>query len=168
MQRGGSLAEARTLRRHTMSTFQTHLAAVQAGSVERGNIIGIRKAFNAFERRCLRLSTSSTAPKWTADQVTEMDRALADVEPVVTGPWHDSGAKQLRSPRYAKRLERVRDVIADPDMRFQLIAYDRLGTHGLYSVPVYRVCGGGRSFFMRNIPWQSGGDGPEIVSDPRP
>lgn len=143
-----------------------HLESIKAGTVTKSNVIGIRKAINAMERRAFGASVSSTAPKLTSRDVAAIERALADVEPIVTGELHDSGLKLLRSPRYRKRLESVRDIIENLES-FRLVAYDRIGRSGTHSVPVYRATGGGRSFLFRNIPWQSGGDGPEIVRGPR-
>lgn len=44
-----------------MSTFAKHLAAIRSGEVAKSNVIGIRKAFNSFERTTRRLSTISGA-----------------------------------------------------------------------------------------------------------
>ena len=143
-----------------------HLDDIKAGTVTKTNVIGIRKAINADERRARGYSVSSTCAKLSSSDVAALERALADHEPRVTGELHDSGLKLLRSPRYRKRLESVADIIEHLDS-FHLVAFDRIGQAGLYSVPVYRARGAGRSFLFRNIAWQSGGDGPEIVRAPR-
>ena len=37
-----------------MSTFAKHLAAVKSGEITKSNVIGIRKAMNAYERKASR------------------------------------------------------------------------------------------------------------------
>jgi hypothetical protein len=140
-----------------------HLKAIYAGEVTKSNVIGIRKAINAFERRSECLSVSRTAPRLAGSEIAQIERALADREPLVVGELHDSGIKLLRSGRYAKRLAPVKAIIDHPGLHFRLVAFDRIGARGLHSVPVYRAHCGGASFLFRNIAWQSGGDGPEVL-----
>lgn len=57
---------------------------------------------------------------------------------------------------------------------FTLCGFDRIGQRGAYAVPVYQVWAkvpakgdaldGGTyaAFCFKNVPWQSGGNGPEI------
>lgn len=71
-----------------MGTFSKHLAAVQSGTVTKSNVIGIRKAMNAYERKASRYSISRTCPEWTGSQVTEIERALDLHRPLVTGELH--------------------------------------------------------------------------------
>ncbi|WLJ71172.1 hypothetical protein [Sphingomonas phage Carli] len=142
----------------------THLEAIKSGTVTKTNVIGIRKAINHVER--ITRGYSGNRSNATVADVTAIERALADCEPVVSGELHDSGLKLLRSKRYAKRLEPVADIVANLES-FRLVAYDRIGDSGLHSVPVYRATGAGRSFLFRNVAWQSGGNGPEIVRLPR-
>ena len=87
-----------------MSTFAKHLAAVKSGEITKSNVIGIRKAMNAYERKASRYSTSCTCPNWTAAQIAEIERALDLHRPLVTGGLHETGLALLRSPRYRKRL----------------------------------------------------------------
>jgi hypothetical protein len=146
-----------------MNTTEKHLAAIRAGTVTKSNVIGIRKAFNAFERERAGYSGSMTAPRMTADTYSAIEQALERGPfPRVAGELHDSGLKVLRNPRYAKRWnERQARIIAGLD-HFELARFDWLdGTH---CVPVYRaVASDGEAFAFRNVAWQSGGDGPEIV-----
>ena len=137
-----------------------HLSDIRTGTVSRTNVIGLRKALNTNGRRYQRLSVSNTAPKLSDEALAECERALANYQPRVTSDLHDSGLKLLRSPWYRKRLAPVADIIAGIES-FHLVAYDALG--GLYHVPVYRAVAPCGSFLFRNIPWQSGGDGPEIL-----
>lgn len=136
-----------------------HLAAIQSGEVTKTNVIGIRKALNANARRDRGLSVSSTAPNMSDDDCDDIIQALGKHSPRVVGPLHDSGLKLLQSKRYAKRLEPVRDVI-DGLESFRLV--DFRWHKPMECVPVYRACGAGRWFEFCNIPWQSGGDGPEL------
>lgn len=83
----------------------------------------------------------------------------------------------LRSPRYAKRLAPYADSIAVID-HFRLIDFEDISRRGdgTHNTPVYAVwceipskgdvLDGGvyEAFRFQNIPWQSGGDGPEIVA----
>lgn len=144
-----------------------HLAAIKAGTVTKTNVIGLRKAINADERRQRGFSVGSTCPKWTSDEVSDMEMALEQYEPRVIGELHASGLTRLRSPRYRKRLESVRDII-DNLKSFHLVSFDRIGDHGMQAIPVYRAraCNG-KSFFFRNVPWQSGGNGPEVLGSIR-
>jgi hypothetical protein len=144
-------------------TFQKHIDAITSGEVTKTNIIGLRKALNTSARRRAGLSVSTTSPNVSEDDI-HLALALIDRErPKVGGELHDSGVKLLQNKRYAKRLAEYEDVIAWPS-HFELCGFDRLGLYGHYAVPVYRLVGqNGGSFKFRNIPWQSGGDGPELV-----
>jgi hypothetical protein len=144
-------------------TFQKHIDAITSGEVTKTNIIGLRKALNTSARRRAGLSVSTTSPNVSEDDI-HLALALIDRErPKVGGELHDSGVKLLQNKRYAKRLAEYEDVIAWPS-HFELCGFDRLGLYGNHSVPVYRLVGqNGGSFKFRNIPWQSGGDGPELV-----
>lgn len=139
-----------------------HLAAIQSGRVTKSNVIGLRKAINADARRDMRLSVSSVAPKLCGAELAATLDALASNPPTVTGELHDSGLKLLRSPRYRKRLESVRDLIDAPHVRFDLVRFEHIDS--LHVVPVYRLVTFGGSFTFRNVPWQSGGDGPEVLA----
>jgi hypothetical protein len=59
-------------------------------------------------------------------------------------------------------LEPVADVIATLH-GFRLVRFDRIGRNGENCVPVYRAVGKSGSFLFRNVAWQAGGDGPELV-----
>lgn len=155
-----------------MSSFKKHLDAIKSGRITKSNVIGMRKAFNAFERDRNGWSNSNTAPKMTADEYSEAERLIPDYHPTVTGELHESGLKVLRNPRHAKRwTERERRII-DGACRFDLIRFDWIdATH---CVPVYRVISRGcESFAFRNIAWQTVWtsrdpelqDGPRVVED---
>lgn len=140
-----------------------HLAAIHSGEVTRTTVIGLRKAINADARRSMGLSVSSVAPKLKGRELNLIEHALREQRPRVVGQLHDTGLKLLRSPRYKKRLARVRDIV-DNLTSFHLVAFDRIGRHDLNCVPVFEARGGeGRAFIFRNIPWQSGGEGPEVL-----
>lgn len=146
-----------------MSNFKKHLDAIRAGKITRSNIIGMRKAFNAYERKDRGYSVSVTASQMTFDEYDQATQAIGFHKPRVIGELHEGGLKVLRSKRYAKRLAPVADIIAGR-LHFRLIGFEWLdNTH---CVPVYQAIDGasGRSFKFRNVPWQSGGQGPEILS----
>lgn len=144
-------------------TAEKHLAAIRAGEVTRSNVIGLRKLINASERKEQGFSVSRTqcTVNWRDLQLIEC--AIDEHRPRVTGALHETGLALLNSPRYAKRLEWQRSFIARIEA-FRLVRFDRLGSLDLHCVPVYRCedAAGNHLFTFRNIPWQSGGDGPEI------
>lgn len=150
-----------------MGTFEKHLAAIQAGEIAKSNIIGIRKAMNAYERKASRYSNGRTSPDWTGLQVTEIEHAIERHKPRIVGELHDSGLKLLQSPRYAKRLEEVAAGLSRID-HFTLARFDYL--NDLHRVPVYHVWVKVppvtrkdsfppgvlyHAFTFRNIPWQT-------------
>ena len=145
-----------------MNTMQKHIAAINSGRVEKTNIIGLRKAINHVAR----ISNGWRGNRSSATHEDVYDAALAIIEhqPTVIGELHDTGLVVLRSPRYARRwTDAQRAVIEAKHIRFDLVRFDRLGSQGQYAVPVYCVIADCGSFNFRNIPWQSGGNGPEIV-----
>lgn len=157
-------------------TFAKHLAAIKSGRIERNNIIGLRKAFNAYARASRGYSISRTAPAISFDEYREAERAIERYRPTVTGALHDSGLKVLRNPRYAKRWTHYQQHIIDNLKRFELIRFDWIGPHSMHCVPVYRAVssyvnpdGESVAFAFRNIPWQSAWslgeeDGPRVVT----
>lgn len=139
-----------------------HLAAIQAGRVTKTNVIGLRKALNADARDRAGLSLSRVAPKLLGRELWATVDALAEYHPTVTGELHDSGLKLLRSPRYRKRLADVAEIVNAEHSRFDLVRFDWIDS--LHSVPVYRLVTFAGSLEFRNVPWQSGGDGPEVLA----
>lgn len=140
-------------------TAQKHLDAIRAGEVTRTNVIGLRKLINAMERKARRYSVRSTQCTVEVADWHLIESELDKCRPIVRGELHESGLALLRSPRYAKRLASVQEIL-EHATHFRLLRFDRIDN--LHCVPVYQVCTGGPSFVFRNIPWQSGGDGPEI------
>ena len=143
--------------------FAAHIDAIQRGEVTKTTVRGLQRALNAQARKAAGYSMSATAPKvpdwqlWEALSLIDRDR------PRIVGGLHDSGIMTLRNRRYAKRLADYADLIEWPS-HFELWRFEPIGRWGQYHVPVYRLIGqNGGSFKFINIPWQSGGDGPEIV-----
>jgi hypothetical protein len=147
--------------------FRRHLRAVKSGTVEKTNIIGMRKLLNGAARRAAGLSTGMTTPLGTEEQAQQLLSAIHDREPRIAGELHESGLAVLRNRRYAKRwTEEQREIIEALD-HFQLLTFDRFGRYDQHAYPVYRaVAKNGESFAFRNIPWQSGGNGPQVVYHP--
>ena len=137
--------------------FRKHLAAIASGTVTKSNVIGIRKALSAAERRTHGYSESSTAPKISADECNLLLSALALCEPVVKGALVESGKARLRNPRYRRRFAGVAHIVKSI-RHFRLVGFDEL-------TPIYRACSPRGSFLFKNQSWQSGGDGPELVAD---
>lgn len=154
-----------------LTAIQKHLAAIKAGRIERTNIIGLRKAFNAYDRSSRGYSVSRTAPAISTVEFDALNEAINKHHPTVTGKLHESGLKVLRNPRYAKRWTPTQQRIIDGACRFDLIRFDWIGPRYSHCVPVYRVTSQGcESFAFRNIPWQSAWslgeeDGPRVVGD---
>jgi hypothetical protein len=133
-----------------------HIAAIRAGKVTKTNVIGLRKAFNADARRNHGYSVSITAPKMTREELEQAQILMKRRQPRVVGDLHASGLKLLRSPRLAKTMS----TLPMPKV-FYLIGFDWINAWNV--VPVYLAVGTEGSFVFRNIPWQSGGKGPEIM-----
>jgi hypothetical protein len=138
-----------------------HLAAIRSGNVTKTNVIGLRKALNADARRLAGYSVSSVAPKLKGAELAAIIAELEAKEPLVRGSLHESGVRIVTGPRYAKRFDSVRHVV-DSLHGFRLVRFDDVAEVG--AVPVYRAIGSAGSFLFRVIAWQSGGDGPELVS----
>jgi len=143
--------------------MQKHIEAIKSGTVTKTNVIGIRKALNTYERMVHGWSVSRSAPRVTSSETFEVQFQLASVKPLVTGELHDSGIKHLQQKRYAKQLAQVADIVADI-RNFRLVKFVYRGTRNEYSYPVFRCySNAGYWFDYVNIPWQSGGNGPEIL-----
>lgn len=155
-------------------TFAKHLAAIERGEITRSNVIGIRKLLNGSARRAAGWFVGMTTPLGTLEQADAILDAIRKHRPRVAGELHDGGLKVLRNPRHAKRLAPYADSIAAAD-HFRLVDFEQMGRDDAYSVPIYALWStvppkgdaldGGtyEAFRFRNIPWQSGGNGPEIV-----
>jgi hypothetical protein len=144
------------------ATAKKHMRAICSDSVEKTNIIGLRKIINAQWRKDHGYSVSRVAPKVTRQEVADLIREMEHHQPKVTGELHASGLKLLQDRRYRHRLEGVRDIIANLDC-FRLIGFIEAGEYGGHHVPVYRaIAKDGRKFTFYNVPWQSGGDGPQL------
>lgn len=144
-------------------TAQKHLDAIRAGAVAKTNVIGLRKLLNASVREATGWSISTTACVVDLDDLDTIVSAIGEHRPRVIGELHESGLAVLRNPRYAKRLQWQRSFIGRID-HFRLVRFDGIGRREDHYVPVYSVhdAAGSHLFTFRNIPWQSGGDGPEI------
>ena len=148
-------------------TLQGHLDAIMAGAVTKTNVIGLRRAINLMERGGNGWRVPSYVDVGYRADVAVVEDSLDNFSPspTVTGDLHESGLKVLRNPRYKSRwTPNQAAVIAELD-HFKLVRFERIGSRGEYAVPVYRAVGfSGLGFNFMNIPWQSGGKGPEVVS----
>lgn len=144
-------------------TYERHIAAIRH-TVTRSNIIGIRKALNAYERASRGYSVSLTCPDWTLAQIDAILTDTARYAPVITGEWHGTGIATLQRAvkRYPDRFNAYRAAVVADIWYFRLV--DWHCEDGLHYYPVIRaIARDGAHFDFYNIPWQSGGDGPEIV-----
>lgn len=144
----------------TGPTAQRHLDAIRSGRVDKSNIIGIRKAINHVER--LRRGFRGHRSNVTRLEVNDIERTLNSHWPIVVGELHETGLKLLCSSRYKRRLEPYAHIIANIT-QFRLVRFNRIGKFGMYVLPVYCADSPEGSLFFQNIPWQSGGNGPEIL-----
>jgi hypothetical protein len=145
-------------------TAKKHLDAIDSGMITKTNVIGIRKLLNSLWRQERRYSTSCTSPKASFADADEIVAVIHKMKPIVTGDLHESGLKLLRSKRHSKRLESVQSIINRIE-KFQLIDFQefKTGSSPLH-YPIYRAIAlNGDSFDFYNIPWQSGGNGPELL-----
>lgn len=143
-------------------TYKRHSAAIRH-TVTATNIIGIRKALNASERASRGYSTSITAPQWSESEIDAIIRDTARYAPVVSGKLHDSGIATLQKAvkRYKGRFGTLQQAIIADIWHFRLVDWYCENSHWF---PVYRVTARNGLFFdYINVPWQSGGNGPEIV-----
>lgn len=148
-----------------MKHTSDHMAAIQSGQITKTNVIGLRKILNANARRVRGYSVSSTCPKYTPAEVEALERALARRKPRVVGRLHETGLKLLQSKRYRKRLAPVAAIVAKLDS-FRLVGFDMID-HDMHAIPIYEARAGRKAFVFRNVPWQAGGNGPEIITEPR-
>ncbi len=144
-------------------TAQRHMDAIQSGEITRTNIIGIRKILNhvALVQRGWPGNRSNASP----DDADALLGALYQHKPRVTGPWADSGLATLRSPRYRNRFDARQSAVfsaMNAPQTFRLIDFEDIGRG--HHVAVYQVSSRAGCFAFHNIPWQSGGNGPEIVA----
>lgn len=143
-------------------TAKRHLDAIHAGRIEKSNMVGIRKILTHVDR--LRHGYSGNRSNATPADADALEEALS-MGPAVVGELHTSGLETLRNPRYATRFtEEQRCIIESSTATFRLIRFDRVRANRMVTVqPVYRITDAAGGYFVfRNIPWQSGGTGPEV------
>lgn len=140
-------------------TIDKHLAAIRSGTVTQSNIIGLRKAINADERRRQGLSTSRTCPNVTSADVFEAIDAIRLHQPRADSALTESGKARLRDKRYAKRWNDSQRRTIETLTHFTLCGFTEFNRS---AIPIWRVHGTSGSFRFINPSWQSGGDGPEI------
>ncbi len=150
-----------------MDTIDRHRQAILDGEVTGTNIIGMRKALTLAAKGDARWGSlpKYATPAWRT-RVWELEQVLEDAQPkpTVKGAWHDSGVKVLRNKRYKSRWTPHQQAIIDELDHFKLIGFERIGLSGVYATPMFRAVGhSGLGFAFINIPWQSGGKGPEAV-----
>lgn len=144
--------------------FEVHLAALSLGEITKTNVTGLRRAFMADARRHSGRSVSSTAPKATEKQLERAQELIVKRKPAVIGTLHESGLAVIRSKRNRRALADVAEIATDV-VKFRLVDFEMRGRWGDYFVPIYRAeTSDGRHFDFVNVPWQSGGNGPEVLS----
>lgn len=133
-----------------------HARAIEAGEVTKTNVIGLRKAIGADNRRRNGWSVSHTAPKLRGVELSKTLGRLTVVQPRVTGELVESGRKVLTDRRYRKRLAAAGalDIVESGIAGFRLVDFWTEGDAGPY--PVYEAEGcNGRAFSFYHVPWQA-------------
>lgn len=142
--------------------MRNHLKDIVAGTITKTNIIGLRKAFNAYSRNARGYGNGRTSPTLTFDERQELEAAIAEHRPIAGPDLEESGKILLKGARYAKRWTPEQQAIVSTLSHFRLERFENYTETD--HVPVYRaIAKDGRSFLFRNIPWQSGGNGPEVL-----
>lgn len=144
------------------TSFDKHIEAIKAGEVTKTTVIGLRKAMNADIRRSSGWSTSSKSPKVDPATLAAAIELVEATHPIVTGELHETGLKQLQSKRYAKKLANVGDIIARIKT-FRFAGFEYIGRGDQVTPLYYAEDDQHRGFFFINTPWQSGGQGPELL-----
>lgn len=149
-----------------MRVFEKHMAAIEGNAIERVNIIGLRKAINAVNRSAKGYSVSCTSPKVSFNELDILMSAIHKLRPQVVkgGELHNSGVKVLRNPRYRNRWTDRQKEIIETLVYFRLVDFVPYADRGRGAVPVFEVVSPLGSFEFVNVPWQSGGNGPEIMA----
>lgn len=143
--------------------LKRHADSIRSGKIDRSNVIGLRKALNAYERRLRGYSVSRTQTIMSDAERQEFESLLASVRPSVSLQLYESGFVMLKNPRYRKQLASVADTIADLQ-DIKLVGFYRHNGRMLNYTPVYRACDSkGKSFAFYCVPWQSGGNGPRLI-----
>jgi len=148
------------------ATLKKHLEAIKSGAITKTNIIGLRKAFNAFDRQVRGWSTGVTSPHVTADDIAEISQAIALNEPRVSRELDASGRKVLQDRRYRKHwTESQARIIATLD-HFRFVGFHEIDR--AHYVPIYKAIASGGSFNFIVIPWQTAyvmglQSGPQVI-----
>ena len=141
-----------------------HLAAIKSGQIDRGTLIGIRKLVSSSTRAAYGYRVGGGQAKAPLEDVESVLAAIMERKPRAVGTLHASGLAVLANKRNRRKLELVADIVPDVVM-FQLVDYELRGRAGESFVPIWRAStADGRGFDFLNVPWQSGGDGPEILN----
>ena len=137
--------------------IQDHIKAILSGNIAKSNVIGIRKILNSEWRQSKGYSVSVTSPKFSREEFAQLGEALERVQPVISGPFHDSGIALLSSKRNRRQTEEFAADIESGILKFRLFDWVEFGgSH----YPVFMVETRKGNFRFYNVPWQSGGNGP--------
>ena len=139
-----------------------HLAAIESGQIDRGNVTGIRKLVSSSIKASRGWRVGGGQAKASLEDVESVLSAIMERKPLATGDLHDNGQKVIRNRRHRRALEGVASI-ADTVTGFRLVDYELRGRIGDYFVPIWRAESPAGWFDFINIPWQSGGNGPEVL-----
>ncbi len=143
-----------------------HLATVKSGTIDRGTVIGIRKLVSSSYRAAHGYGVGGGQAKAPLEDMEAILVAIMEHKPVATGELHDNGLKVLRNPRHRKALAGLEHVLTYTPT-FRLVDYELRGRIGDYFVPIWRAESLLGWFDFISIPWQSGGNGPEVLRSVR-
>jgi hypothetical protein len=139
--------------------YKAHQQAIVAGKVTKTNVIGIRKLLNKTHQEA-RGWGKQRSPLGTIEQADNLLSSLRFNCPLVEGELVETGKQLLRDKRYKKRWSSGQQQMIDNLEGFRLVDFVEIGNSHWY--PVYATVGDGEAFKFYNVPWQSGGDGPQI------
>lgn len=146
-----------------LRAIDRHLATIRTGAIDGSTVRGLRMLLNKHAKAVAWGGSWKQGDTMTDRDYVDLFDAISEFHPTIKGKLHETGLAVLRNKRYAKRLAPYADIINSEHLRFELVDFSELGRNGVYHVPVFQAITLAGSFPFRNIPWQSGGKGPEVL-----
>jgi hypothetical protein len=137
-----------------------HLAQIQTGRIDASTLRGLRKLVSGSLRKADGWSVGGGQAVAPLGDLWKVLDAITLHKPAATGELHDSGLEVMRNKRHRSSLPDFAPDVCG----FVLVNYELQGPRKTYFVPIWRATtADGRYFDFQNIPWQSGGNGPEVL-----
>jgi hypothetical protein len=155
----------------TSLAYQRHVAAIKTGTYTHGMIIGLCRTANAIFRRLQGYSVGATASAMTEDEFYDILDRLATAKPLAEVSRQQSAQNTLLDLQLTPKGTKRKNA---PFLPFQYVALVDLqdmrivGLTELFDgrwLPVYKVTSkNGDTFHYYHQSWQSGGNGPTVLS----